>query len=244
MENTANFKVGQQVKITQDTTAHNFKNGEIVTVTKIEGQFFYAKNDDITRAVYYCDAKPLCVSQFKIGDKVVPISKSNCGPLSNSENWKKAQKMCQPHLYIIRIDDPITKIVCSWEKCASGGDYFYLSDIIPYTEFKRGDRVCVAMDSAFLTHDRIFIANLGENVMHPYACVQEGDEERFKNGEKIKVAYWDKCESIPPKPTQITVDIDNCQKAIVTKCSIEIGEYKFTPNVVDKLKEALNTLNK
>lgn len=70
---------------------------------------------------------------FKIGEKVVPKSKTVVGDLESSVVWKSAQEMGQPFLYVSGIDSDDT-FVCIDDIKKSGGDYFHRRDLVPYDE--------------------------------------------------------------------------------------------------------------
>lgn len=81
--------------------------------------------------------------RFKVGDKVVPVSKSVCGPLSASMSWKRARDKGQPFIYVTMVG---SNIVCHEKPTLNNGDYFLESDLRPYVEplkpkFKVGDIV-------------------------------------------------------------------------------------------------------
>ena len=81
--------------------------------------------------------------RFKVGDKVVPVSKSVCGPLSASMSWKRARDKGQPFIYVTMVGP---NIVCHEKPTLNNGDYFLESDLRPYVEplkpkFKVGDIV-------------------------------------------------------------------------------------------------------
>lgn len=80
-------------------------------------------------------------SKFKIGDKVVPISKTMDGRIPGLENsacWKKALGMNQPFIYVKRtpVEDGIPEYVCSHND-VEGGDYFHERDLVEYTGIPR-----------------------------------------------------------------------------------------------------------
>lgn len=77
------------------------------------------------------------MSNLIIGNKYVPISKNDWGPLEISNHWKEAQKINQPFLYyvgtnslggnhIFHVNNVLTGLI--------GGDFFLESDVIPYEE--------------------------------------------------------------------------------------------------------------
>ena len=81
------------------------------------------------------EKKEQSARKFKVGDKVVPVSKSVGVPLSHSACWKRAQKRNQAFLYVVPVvsHDPVV-YVCSEDKGDYSGDYFLESDLIPYVE--------------------------------------------------------------------------------------------------------------
>jgi len=74
------------------------------------------------------------MSKFKIGDKVVPVSKSAgiLTELEHSNAWKDAIKIKQPYLYISFIRNKL--VDCCVSKGKPFGDCFLESDLIPYEE--------------------------------------------------------------------------------------------------------------
>lgn len=83
------------------------------------------------------------MSKFKVGQKVVPISKSTCGDLESSSVWNKAKSMNQPFIYVTGFESK-GRIVCAYNE-TNHGDYFLEKDLVPYIEppkkFKVGDKV-------------------------------------------------------------------------------------------------------
>lgn len=74
--------------------------------------------------------------KFKVGDKVIPISKTIMGDLDDSVVWRKAQAQGQGFIYVAKVAVEASRYVCS-EKEDETGDYFSESDLIPYVEVKR-----------------------------------------------------------------------------------------------------------
>lgn len=73
---------------------------------------------------------------FKVGDKVVPISKSCYGGLASSNVWRRARSMGQPFLYVLEVN-PIRSTDYTLSEVNSrdtsiGGDYFMVDDLIPF----------------------------------------------------------------------------------------------------------------
>lgn len=71
------------------------------------------------------------MSKFKVGDKVVPVSKSLCCILELSNAWLNAMAKNQPFLFVIKIEKGI---LCDENVNSICGDYFLESDLIPYKE--------------------------------------------------------------------------------------------------------------
>ena len=70
-------------------------------------------------------------NKFKVGDKVIPVSKSVCGGLDSSIEWKASKE--QGFMYIV--EDDHYKYTCSRDNNVDQeGDYFLASDLIPHTE--------------------------------------------------------------------------------------------------------------
>ena len=69
--------------------------------------------------------------KFKIGDKVVPISKSVGWSLDGSTNWDKAVESGQNYLYV-KLYDEEGRITCGVYKEVNSGDYFLESDLVHY----------------------------------------------------------------------------------------------------------------
>lgn len=76
------------------------------------------------------------MNTFKLGDRVVPISKTVPGweGLENSRNWRWAREKGQPFLYISDWnDEEDCYVVCS-ENVGDDGDFFMPEDLIPYVD--------------------------------------------------------------------------------------------------------------
>jgi hypothetical protein len=101
---------------------------------------------------------PKLIPKFKVGDKVVPISKSVGCSLEHSDDWEEGKE--QGYLFMKTIcpeTDKGIKLLGHW--CAasmekSSSSCFLESDLIPYVEpkskprgFKVGDRVRVVSDT-------------------------------------------------------------------------------------------------
>lgn len=74
------------------------------------------------------------MSKFKIGDKVVPKSKSYGCSLKSSNAWINSQKMDQPFLYVVMVGE--YKYSCDETKGNITGDYFKEKDLVLYKEEK------------------------------------------------------------------------------------------------------------
>lgn len=72
--------------------------------------------------------------KFKVGDKVVPISKSVGGCLDEVASWDRAQADNQEFLYVCEINsDYECDYVCN-NTLNAHGDFFMEKDLIPYVE--------------------------------------------------------------------------------------------------------------
>ena len=70
------------------------------------------------------------MGKFKVGDKVVPISKSVMGSLESSAEWEQAKGIEQKFLYVNSFEDGY--ILCHHRQVDySSGDYFAESDLQP-----------------------------------------------------------------------------------------------------------------
>jgi hypothetical protein len=77
--------------------------------------------------------------KFKIGDKVVPISKSFGKPFEECIFWKKAISLNQNFLYINEINCKRTYEIyytCGTIKDEMTGNFYSETDLIKYKEFK------------------------------------------------------------------------------------------------------------
>lgn len=73
-------------------------------------------------------------SKFKVGDKVVPVSKSVWGKSSLSMN--EAKKLKQPFLYVTGFQEEYNAVICD-SRQSKTGDFFLESDLIHYVEPKK-----------------------------------------------------------------------------------------------------------
>lgn len=77
------------------------------------------------------------MSRFKVGDKVVPVSKSVCGSsLEHSVVWKYAKQMGQSYLFLNKIEGYTHICDIEVNNGEIRGDFFLESDLIPYEEPK------------------------------------------------------------------------------------------------------------
>lgn len=72
------------------------------------------------------------MSKFKVGDPVVPVSKSVGLALENSNTWRWAKEKHQPYLFVIAVSGINFK--CSDCSLDTAGDFFLESDLIPFEE--------------------------------------------------------------------------------------------------------------
>ena len=90
--------------------------------------------------------------KFKVGQKVIPVSKTVPGWINRAPNWNICGGKEQGFLYVRYISSDLTEehqritYVCGAPKTGEGGDYYFESDLRPYVEppkskFKVGDIV-------------------------------------------------------------------------------------------------------
>lgn len=98
-------------------------------------------------------------NKFKVGDKVVPISKSVWGSLDDSVEWHVANEKNQPYLYINSIDAD-GRFVCSHEALQEySGDFFIESDLILFTgKVILPQDVCEELDNMKKSTDTLMYA--------------------------------------------------------------------------------------
>lgn len=95
------------------------------------------------------------MTKFKIGDRVVPVSKSVYGSLENSCVWTQAQEKDQPFIYVTGYEGASNNkdvIMCDVDYNSGTGDFFLENDLVKYEEentmrkLQIGDRVCPATE--------------------------------------------------------------------------------------------------
>lgn len=115
--------------------------------------------------------------KFKIGDRVVPVSKSTSSigvaGLDKSVAWQKAQEMKQPFLYVVPSAHKLSSqtYACS-ESPNKGGDFFLESDLIPYVEKPKNH---APENKTFTEFGATFILNGPATV-----CIIPVDGRKFK----------------------------------------------------------------
>lgn len=87
--------------------------------------------------------------EFKVGDKVVPISKSMLNPLEHSAVWKRAKIANQPYLYITKIDNET--FTCNTVLNYVGGDYFKKEDLKHYQPKVKNKQRITVLEEAVAT---------------------------------------------------------------------------------------------
>ena len=70
--------------------------------------------------------------KFKIGDKVVPISKSTGVTLMESKVWNRAKRSSSKYMYVKYLDRELDIILCG-AKGDYAGDYFLEKDLVLYS---------------------------------------------------------------------------------------------------------------
>ncbi len=114
--------------------------------------------------------------KFKIGDKVVPISKTapGFGDLKNSHCWNMAKLKGQPYLWYVSDSetwDKTSVLSCSVRQ-DGGGDFFMESDLKLYIDakFKKGDKVIVTG-----CDNNAPSANIGKEAVIKGVSTRDGD---------------------------------------------------------------------
>ena len=184
------------------------------------------------------------MTKFKVGDKVVPHSKSIWGNLESSAAWRNAKEECQPFLYVnnIHIGHPTDgDYACGYTR--QSGDFFNESDLEFYSDqngIKPGDIILVATSDAPSTwFRRIFISKVNDL----YVCVADGNESDFTAKRPFDTCCWKYGESLPKFPTSYEIKLNDSYIALVTKDKIKVGCQEFSIKVLKELNEAVSKLN-
>lgn len=103
---------------------------------------------------------------YKVGDKVVPHSKSVGCSLENSYHWEQANMNKQEFLYITGNRGKHEFWCSNKEDIDSGGDVFYLSDLTLYIEEKSQENVKIhdingSKVSQYKVKDILHMVNMG-----------------------------------------------------------------------------------
>lgn len=178
------------------------------------------------------------MGKFNIGDKVVPISKSVYGSLDQSTNWKEAQKINQPFLYLNEICG--STLTCGYR--TSNGDYFLELDLIPYEEkLKKGDVCYVSNESIEDARQqktkRTFFGYLEE---HTLFLTSSDTLDRVLTG-FVKWKYYEK---VPDKPKSINVKLTSDYTAEVFADRIVVGCQTIPISKLSEINDAVQTLLK
>jgi len=91
---------------------------------------------------------------IKIGIKVVPHSKSYCGNLESSVNWKHAKKVNQPYLFVTNIRSDY--IVLNSIEESNNGDFFLPEDFEPYIKEINNESRNLKMKKSELNSSMLF----------------------------------------------------------------------------------------
>jgi hypothetical protein len=209
---------------------------------------------------------------YKIGDKVVPITKTRkyrridgatekcnwsegatekCNnELQHSIQWKHAQESKQPFLYVTAIRNEVWSDMhysCAFQQNVVG-DFFAPEDLTPYVELpKMGDEVYVSTRPIDLSDPRlVFTTRIYVCSPTPkvHICVEPGWENKFKAGAYFHTMSWQYVLPIPPKPTSIAVQLNERVTATVTKDTVTISGECFPLNALGKLSKAVDELNR
>lgn len=187
------------------------------------------------------------MSKFKQGDKVTPIAKTTGCSFEDAYEWKTARKGGQNFLYVRCVPNPNDDkdfYLLSRTPDDNSLEYYMEDDLIPYNdEFNPqvGDLIRVWQTGANEINKvkRIFIA---KNPNGGCYCVSSDAEKSFNNGLLFETMPWENYGPIPPKPTSISVRLNDSHTAVVTLDNIKVGCQDFPVTVVDEIKKALHTL--
>lgn len=185
--------------------------------------------------------------KYKIGDKVVPISKSTYGNLASSTTWKNAQESDQPFLYVNEIEDGV--LTCGY-KSNFGGDFFLERDLISFSynieKLKGGDMVYVSDESENMALKqkikRIFLYP-NKAMISPYICVVESDNDEYHEGKPISTSRWKYAVPIPPKPTSIHMKLNDNYDGEVFKDRVHVGCQDFSREKIEEILENMKILS-
>lgn len=181
-------------------------------------------------------------NNFKIGDKVIPISKTTGCPLDQSRQYQYKEFKDQGFLYINYID--ARHYICSVEASygLASGDFFKEEDLIPYEKpLETGDSIFVSDESHLKAlkdeNSRIF---LGYTTDGKYICCVANDSMPERN-DSAEVYVWNFAARIP-KQTAITFDLTDDYQAVISKDSIQVGCQTISYEKFDELTEIVNKL--
>lgn len=146
-------------------------------------------------------------NKFKIGDKVIPLTKTVWGSLDESNCWRRANENNQGFLYVNRFESN-GDILCSDNK-DGGGDFFKISDLIPYTEENHTqeliNKLGVLINEAQLIVDslkipqevkpvvtttRQQIINEAKEFVEKYRSVKSGEKSHSVGNETAQYHYY------------------------------------------------------
>lgn len=178
------------------------------------------------------------MAKFNLNDKVIPINKTTGSLLSDSWCWMMARKSNQPFLYFRSMGED--HACCSHDKQGTG-DFFMLSDLIPYEEeFKEGQLVYVSdisiEDALKNQKARFFLGKTADDYLC-YSC--HYNVMPVLKSDSLEVVKWKHVVSIPEKQP-ITVQLNNAYSAVVSE-EIKVGCQTFS---IEKVKEVVDAYEK
>jgi hypothetical protein len=153
------FKVGDVVRRKNRSI---FTNGaKEMKIVGIENTH-YGTRYRLESGTYFSEVEnyEVVTHAYKVGDKVVPHSKSaGYGELQGSCHYKEAMSKGQPYLYVRRIDGSTLSLTVGEKHF--GGDFFLTSDVTPYEErmipldqYRKLEEVSKDKDKAIATLDK------------------------------------------------------------------------------------------
>lgn len=180
---------------------------------------------------------------FKIGDKVIPISKSTCGSLAQSVVYKKMMKDNQGFLFVTEINTMGANITCDTFESGTG-DYFLPQDLVLVPQLKRGMKVYVSDESMQDALDRKNIKTFIGTTNDGFLCTL--DDLDLEEGEDyFEVGLWIYVIAIPEpvKPVSITIPLTAHYSVEIFKDKIIVGCQTISSEKITEVCEHMKTLN-
>lgn len=177
--------------------------------------------------------------KFKIGDKVIPLTKTIWCELDDSQCWKRAKGKNQGFLYVIGFESDGT-LICGDNK-SSSGDFFKESDLVLYTEDKTeelinkleslvgeaSDVISLLKESQKnkVAHARQQIINEAKAFVEKYQAVRKGQKGHSIGNETARSHFYET--DLVTKGTRVTAVVYRLKGGTKrTEKSYEVGRAK------------------